>query len=86
DGTKEVQQIWEYSAENPANGLTGGAAGIAIATIQTALAVGRTAVALSKIGGGGGDDGGGSYWAGGATGTGAGLAVSPMGQLMAMSG
>jgi len=86
DGTKEVQQIWEYSAENPANGLTGGAAGIAIATIQTALAVGRTAIALSKIGGGGSNDGGGSYWAGGATGDGARMAVSPMGQLMAMSG
>lgn len=85
DGTKEVQQIWEYASENPANGLTGGAAGIAIATIQTALAVGRTALALGKIGAGGGDTGG-SYWAGGATGTGAGLAVSPMGLLMQASG
>jgi hypothetical protein len=87
DGTKEVQQIWEYSAENPANGPTMGAAGIAMGAIQTAVAIGRTALALSKIGAGsGGGDEGGSYWAGGATGDGAGLAVSPMGQLMQMSG
>jgi hypothetical protein len=86
DGTKEVQQIWEYSAENPANGPTAGAAGIAMGAIQTAIAIGRTAVALSQIGGGGSKDGGGSYWAGGATGDGARMAVSPMGQLMAMSG
>ncbi len=86
DGTKEVQQIWEYSAQNPANGPTMGAAGIAMGAIQTAIAIGRTAVALGQLRGGGGDDGGGSYWAGGATGDGAGLAVSPMGQLMQMSG
>jgi hypothetical protein len=87
DGTKEVAQIWEYSAENPANGPTMGAAGIAMGAIQTAVAVARTAVALSKLGGGGGDSGDNtSYAKGGATGTGAGLAVSPLGQLMAMSG
>jgi hypothetical protein len=86
DGTKEVQQIWEYSAQNPANGPTMGAAGIAMGAIQTAIAIGRTAVAIGQLRGGGGNDGGGSYWAGGATGDGAGLAVSPMGQLMQMSG
>jgi hypothetical protein len=85
DGTKEVQQIWEYSAENPANGPTAGAAGIAMGAIQTAIAIGRTAVALGQLRGGGGDQGG-SYAKGGATGDGAGLAVSPMGQLMQMSG
>jgi hypothetical protein len=83
DGTKEVQQIWEYSAENPANAPTVGAAGIIMSGIQTAIAVGRTAVALSKLGGGGGDTGDNTSDAkGGATGTGASLAVSPMGQLM----
>ena len=88
DGTKEVQQIWEYSAENPANGPTMGAAGITMGAIQTGVAIARTAVALSKLGGGGGEDKGdySSYAKGGATGTGAGLAVSPMGQLMQMSG
>lgn len=86
DGTKEVQAIWEYSAEQPENSLTAGVFGTVLAGIQTALAVARTGVALGKIGAGGSGDGGGSYWAGGATGTGAGLAVSPMGQLLAMSG
>jgi hypothetical protein len=84
DGTKEVQHIWEYSAENPANGPTAGAAGIAMCAIQTAIAIGRTAVALGQLRGGG--DSGGSYWAGGATGDGVGLAVSLMGQLLQMSG
>jgi hypothetical protein len=83
DGTKEVQQIWDYSAENPANAPTVGAAGIIMGGIQTAIAVGRTVVALSKLGGGGGDTGDNTSDAkGGATGTGASLAVSPMGQLM----
>lgn len=87
DGAKEVQAIWEYQSQNPANGITMGAAGITMGAIQTAIAVGRTAVALSQIGGGGSSGGdGGSYWAGGATGDGARMAVSPMGQLMAMSG
>jgi hypothetical protein len=89
DGTKEVQQIWEYSAENPYNGPTAGAAGATMGAIQTALAVARTAVALGKLGGGSSSSGGGdntSYAKGGATGTGAGLAISPWGQLMAMSG
>ena len=90
DGTKEVQQIWEYSAENPANGPTAGTAGIIMGGIQTAVAIGRTAVALSKLGGGGSSSSGGgdntSYWTGGRTGTGAGLAVSPMGQLLQLSG
>jgi hypothetical protein len=88
DGTKEVQAIWQYSAEQPENSLTAGVFGTVLAGIQTGLAVARTAVALGKIGGGGsgGNDGGGSYWAGGRTGDGSGLAVSPMGQLLAMSG
>ena len=84
DGTKEVQQIWEYSAENPANGETMGTAGIIMGTIQTAVAVARTGVALAQLGKSGGDAPG--YAKGGATGTGAGMAVSPWGQLMAMSG
>ncbi|MGI4873356.1 MAG: hypothetical protein ACRYFX_19535 [Janthinobacterium lividum] len=87
DGTKEVQQIWEYQAENPLNGETMGAAGIAMGAIQTAIAVARTSVALGQVfKTDSGSSGGGSYWAGGATGTGAGLAISPMGQLLAMSG
>ena len=86
DGATEVQQIWEYAAENPANGVTMGAAGITMATIQTALAVARTGVALSKIGAGGGSSGGGSYAKGGSTGDGGGLAVSPMGALLQLSG
>ncbi len=88
DGTKEVQQIWEYSAENPYNGGTMGAAGIAMGTIQTALAVARTTIALSKLGGGGNSDSGDntSYAKGGATGTGLGLAASPLGLLMQASG
>jgi len=88
DGTKEVQQIWEYSAENPANGPTAGAAGIVMGALQTGIAIARTAVALGQLRGGGSSGGGDntSYAKGGATGTGAGLAVSPMGQLMAMSG
>jgi hypothetical protein len=87
DGTKEVQKIWEYSADNPANGPTMGAAGITMGAIQTGVAIARTAVALSKLGGGGSDSGDNtSYAKGGATGTGAGLAVSPMGMLMQMSG
>ena len=36
DSTKEVQQIWEYSAENPANGPTAAAAGITMGAVQTA--------------------------------------------------
>jgi hypothetical protein len=86
DGTKEVQQIWEYSAQNPANPGTMGTAGIIMGGIQTAVAVARTAVALGQLRGGGGGGDNTSYAKGGATGTGAGLAVSPMGQLMAMSG
>jgi hypothetical protein len=87
DGTKEVQQIWEYSAENPANGPTAGIAGITMGAIQTGVAIARTAVALSKLGGGGGDSGDNtSYAKGGATGTGVGLAGSPMGQLMLAAG
>lgn len=87
DGTKEVARIWEYSADNPANGPTMGAAGIILGGIQTGVAIARTAVALGQLrgaGGGGGDNA--SYAKGGATGTGAGLAVSPMGMLMQLSG
>ena len=84
DGTKEVQQIWEYSAENPANGPTAGAAGIILGGIQTAVAVARTAVALGQLRGGSGATG--SYYVGGVTGDGSGMAVSPMGQLLAASG
>lgn len=79
DGVTEVQHIWETSSEF-------GPAGYALAVVQTALAAGRTAVALGKLRGGDGSDGGGSYWAGGATGDGAGLAVSPMGQLLQLTG
>jgi hypothetical protein len=84
DGTKEVAQIWEYSAENPANGPTMGAAGIAMGAIQTAVAVARTAVALAQLGKSGSDTPG--YAQGGATGAGDRMAVSPMGQLLALSG
>lgn len=66
DGYREVQSIWEYSAENPANGPTAGAAGIAVGAVQTALAVARTTLALANIGGGGGF----SFAKGGRTGSG----------------
>jgi hypothetical protein len=79
DGVAEVQHIWKNSAEF-------GPAGIALAVVQTALAAGRTAVALGKLRGGSGGSSEGSYWQGGATGDGGGLAVSPMGQLLQLSG
>ena len=49
DGTKEVARIWEYSADNPANGPTLGAAGIIMGGIQTGVAIARTAVALGQL-------------------------------------
>ncbi|MGI4832993.1 MAG: hypothetical protein ACRYFK_05970 [Janthinobacterium lividum] len=58
DGTREVQAIWEYSAEQPENSVTAGVFGTVLAGVQTALAVGRTAIALGKIGAGGGSGGG----------------------------
>lgn len=77
DGITEVQKIWEYSADF-------GLAGTIIAGVQTALAVARTTIALTKLSKP--SEGGAGFAKGGATGTGAGLAVSPMGQLMMMSG
>lgn len=75
-----------FRHDNPANGPTAGAAGIAMGVIQTGVAIARTALALGKIGRGGSSSGGGSYWMGGKTGDGSGLAVSPMGQLLQLSG
>lgn len=75
----EVQNIWETSSEF-------GPAGIALAVIQTALAAARTGIAISNIAKSGSDSGGGSYYVGGATGSGSGLAGSPMGQLLQLSG
>jgi hypothetical protein len=87
DGVQEVAAIWRYSAENPANGLTGGVAGAVIGGIQTALAVARTAYGLTRLQefsfAKGGRTGGGMTMSGQAAG---GLAVSPMGQLLEMSG
>lgn len=77
DGITEVQNIWEKSSEF-------GPAGIALAVVQTALAAARTGVAISKLSKSDSSDNG--YAKGGVTGTGSGLAVSPMGQLLAMSG
>jgi len=78
DGITKVQNSWEKSSEF-------GPAGYALAIVQTALAAARTTVALSKLTKS--DNGNPSgYWQGGRTGTGAGLAVSPMGQLLQLSG
>ncbi|MBJ6109423.1 hypothetical protein JAO73_10390 [Hymenobacter sp. BT523] len=79
DGVQEVAAIWRYAAENPANGLTGGVAGAVIGGIQTALAVARTAYGLTRLQEF-------SFAKGGRTGGGEGLAVSPMGQLLELSG
>ena len=86
DGIAEVQAIWLNADSNWLNTLIPGW-GPAWAAVQTGMSVARTANAISQLGSGGGSGGdNASYWAGGATGTGAGLAVSPMGQLLAMSG
>jgi hypothetical protein len=79
DGIQEVASIWRYSAENPANGVTGGVAGAVVGGIQTALAVARTVYGLTKLQQF-------SFTKGGRTGRGEGLAVSPMGQLLEYSG
>ena len=79
DGAKEVQAIWEYSAEQPENSLTAGIFGTVLAGVQTGLAVARTIGALTQINKTG-------YAQGGGTGTGAGMAISPMGQLLQLSG
>jgi hypothetical protein len=93
DGVQEVANIWRYSAENPANGLTGGIAGAVIGGVQTALAVARTAVGLVKLRefsfaqggrtGGGLNVGAGSGTGGREQGS---PAVSPLGTLMEMAG
>ncbi|MDO7875988.1 phage tail tape measure protein [Hymenobacter sp. ASUV-10] len=86
DGYQEVASIWRYSAENPANGMSMGAAGIILGGIQTALAVGRTMMAISNL-----NDMPG-YAAGGATGDGmvvspgTGRRVSPWSAMMEYSG
>jgi hypothetical protein len=88
DGVMEVAAIWKYSAENPLNAITGGTAGLVMGGIQTALAVARTVVGLTKLREF-------SFAQGGATGGGlnfgsgkdaAGMAVSPLSTLMEMSG
>jgi hypothetical protein len=77
DGVKEVQAIWQYAAEQPENSLTAGVFGTVLAGIQTGFAVARTAVAIKQLNG---------FAQGGSTGKGAGMAISPMGQLMQLSG
>ena len=88
DGVQEVAAIWRYSAENPANGVTGGIAGAVIGGVQTALAVARTVYGLTRLQefsfAKGGRTGGGLNWSGGKDA--GGMAVSPMGTLMEMSG
>jgi hypothetical protein len=79
DGVQEVAAIWQYSAEQPENVPTAGAWGLALGGIQTAMAVARTAYGLSQLQEF-------KFAKGGRTGTGTGLAGSPMGQLMQMSG
>lgn len=48
-GITEVASIWKFAMANPGNLLTGGAAGAIIGAAQTALAIGRTGMALSKV-------------------------------------
>ncbi len=48
DGIQEVQAIWRNANSNPINALIPGA-GPALAAVETALAVGRTAFAVSTI-------------------------------------
>lgn len=83
DGAQELASIWRYAAENPLNGVTGGAAGAIIGAVQSGLTIARTAVALTKLRkfsfAEGGRTGGGMSMAGG-------MAVNPMSQLMQMSG
>jgi hypothetical protein len=81
EGIAEVQAIWSTYSEM-------GPVGVVLAGIQTAVSVARTASAIGQLKntGGGSGEGSGSYWAGGRTGKGDGLAVSPMGQLLQMSG
>jgi hypothetical protein len=93
DGVQEVANIWRYSAENPANGVTGGIAGAVIGGVQTALAVARTAVGLVKLrefsfAQGGRTGGGLNFGAGSGVGRSqeGSMAVSPMGTLMEMAG
>jgi hypothetical protein len=76
EGIAEVQAIWAtYSEMGPWGG--------ALAAVQTAVSVARSAMAINKLNDTGGVTG---HAKGGATGSGAGLAVSPMGTLLEMSG
>ncbi|WP_210519885.1 hypothetical protein [Hymenobacter terricola] len=88
-GVQEVAAIWEYSAEQPENALTAGLFGTVLAGIQTAVAVARTGYALSQLQefsfAKGGRTGAGMLLGGQAAAPG-GTVVSPMGQLMEMSG
>ena len=84
DGIAEVQAIWQNANSNWLNTLVPGW-GPAWAAVQTGMAVARTTSAISHLGAGSGQSSG-SYYAGGVTGDGSGMAVSPMGQLLAASG
>ncbi|MDO7852309.1 hypothetical protein [Hymenobacter convexus] len=89
DGVQEVASIWRYSAENPLNGVTGGVACAVIGGVQTALAVARTVYGLTRLQefsfAKGGRTGSGMMMGSGEA-QGGGMAVSPMGTLMEMSG
>lgn len=86
DGYQEVAAIWRYSAQVEGNAATYGVAGAVLGGIQTALAVGRTIMAISNL------DEVPGYAAGGRTGDGmvvspgTGQRVSPWGALMDYSG
>ncbi|MDB5270885.1 MAG: hypothetical protein JWP58_3925 [Hymenobacter sp.] len=88
DGLMEVAAIWKYGSEQPLNVATAGVFGMTIAGIQTAMAVARTGFALTQLQefsfARGGATGGGMNMAGGKDA--GGMAVSPLGTLMEMSG
>ena len=76
EGIAEVQAIWATFSEM-------GPVGVALAAVQTGISVARSAMAINKLNATGAVAG---YAEGGATGSGAGMAISPMGTLLEMSG
>ncbi|WP_310391575.1 hypothetical protein [Hymenobacter sp.] len=90
DGVQEVAAIWSYSAAQAANVPTAGLFGTILGGVQTALAVARTAFGLSQLQkfsfAQGGRTGGGMMMGSQGMEQGGGMVVSPVGQLMEMSG
>jgi hypothetical protein len=76
EGIAEVQAIWSTYSEM-------GPVGVVLAGIQTGISVARSAMAITKLNA---TDTTNGYAKGGMTGDGTGMVVSPLGQLMQMSG